>query len=101
MDQTMNQSFARKLFGFGKKKAVVKEVHQVKKGTLAEGELNKEYKIKEVVTQDTDMKSFLFSLGCFAGEHITIISLLADNYVISVKDARYSIDKELAEAILI
>lgn len=101
MDHTINQSFAKRLFGFGKKKSPVREVRTVKSGTLAAGEVNREYQIKDVITTDSEMKSFLFSLGCFAGEHITIISQLSDNYVVSVKDARYSIDTELAEAILV
>ncbi len=47
------------------------------------------------------MKDFLFTLGCYEGEEITVISILSDNYIIHVKGARYSIDKELARAILI
>ena len=57
--------------------------------------------IKEIKTDDKQMVHFLFTLGCFEGEKITVISVLAENYVISVKDARYSIDEELAKAILI
>ena len=48
---------------------------------------------------DQDIVNFLFTLGCFKGESITLISILADNYVIIVKDARYSIDVDLAKAI--
>ena len=48
-----------------------------------------------------EIKNFLFTLGCYEGESVTIVSVLAEIYVISVKDARYSIDKDLAEAILI
>lgn len=68
---------------------------------LTEAEINKEYTIKKVQADDDELKDFLFTLGCYAGEEITIISILAENYVISVKDARYSIDKDLAEAIII
>ena len=50
---------------------------------------------------DQEMIDFLFTLGCFAGETITLISILADNYIIHVKGARYSIDTDLAKAILI
>lgn len=60
---------------------------------------NKPYTIKSVRTDDEEMKDFLFTLGCYEGESVTVISELAGNYVIAVKDARYSIDKELAEAI--
>ncbi len=68
---------------------------------LSQGKINVEYIVKGIETADSEMKDFLFTLGCYEGEHVTIISLLADNYVISVKDARYSIDTDLAEAIRI
>nr|WP_204599214.1 FeoA family protein [Clostridium pascui] len=68
---------------------------------LAQGRINTEYTIKNIDTNDEEIKDFLFTLGCYEGESITLISILADNYVITVKDARYSIDKDLAEAIII
>ncbi|WP_363330958.1 FeoA family protein [Clostridium sp. HMP27] len=68
---------------------------------LAQGRINTEYTIKDIDTNDEEIKDFLFTLGCYEGESITLISILADNYVITVKDARYSIDKDLAEAIII
>lgn len=68
---------------------------------LAQGMINTEYTIKDIKTNDQELKNFLFTLGCYAGEFVTVISVLADNYVINVKDARYSIDKDLAEAIII
>lgn len=68
---------------------------------LAQGSITKEYVIKGINTDDKEIKDFLFTLGCYEGETVTVISKLADNYVITVKDARYSIDKELAEAIII
>lgn len=67
---------------------------------LACAKINKDYIIKEVRTDDEEIKNFLFTLGCYEGERVTIRSILAENYVISVKDARYSIDKDLAEAII-
>lgn len=57
--------------------------------------------IKSIRTDDEEMKKFLFTLGCYEGEEVTLISTLADNYVIHIKGARYSIDTELAKAILI
>ncbi len=66
---------------------------------LAQGDIDVDYIIKGINTEDLEMKDFLFTLGCYEGERVTIISRLSDNYVISVKDARYSIDTELAEAI--
>jgi len=68
---------------------------------LSEAAINVPYVIKEVNTTDQNMKDFLFTLGCYEGETVTVISVLADNYVISVKDARYSIDKDLARTILV
>lgn len=68
---------------------------------LSNAEIDKEYIIKEIEAVDEELKGFLFTLGCYEGEYITLISKLAENYVISVKDARYSIDQELAEAIII
>ena len=61
---------------------------------------NKEYTVEDVITpDDNEIKDFLFTLGCFKGETITIVSRLSDNLVVSIKDARYSLDKELAECI--
>lgn len=60
-----------------------------------------EYIIKEILTDDEELNSFLFSLGCYSGEPITVVSHKKSGCVISVKDGRYSIDKQLAEAIII
>jgi ferrous iron transport protein A len=68
---------------------------------LTQADINVPYTIKGVDTNDLGMKEFLFTLGCFEGEKITVISVLAENFVINVKDARYSIDEDLAKAILI
>lgn len=64
-------------------------------------ELEKEYIIKEVMTDDEELDAFLFSLGCYSGEPITVISYLKGGCVVSIKDARYNIDNELAEAIIV
>ncbi len=69
--------------------------------TLAEAELLKEYIIKEIATEDEELDSFLFSLGCYSGEPITVISRKKRNCVVAIKDGRYNIDNELAMAILI
>lgn len=61
----------------------------------------KEYIIKEIATDDEELNSFLFSLGCYSGEPITVISHLKGGCTISLKDGRYNIDNDLAEAILI
>lgn len=77
------------------------EEHKGEISNLAEAIIDKQYTIKEVNTDDEEIKEFLFTLGCYKGEEITVISVLGENYVIVVKDARYSIDTELAEAIII
>ena len=68
---------------------------------LAEAVLEKEYKIVAIETDDEEMESFLFSLGCYSGEPITVISHLRGGCVVSIKDARYNFDKQLAEVIQI
>jgi len=66
---------------------------------LRSAEVGKEYIISAIKTGDEDLNSFLFSLGCYAGESITVVSVRKSSCVISVKDARYTIDNALAEAI--
>lgn len=61
----------------------------------------KEYVIKAINTDDDELKAFLFSLGCYEGEKITVISNLKGSVIVSIKDGRYNLDNELAEAILI
>lgn len=70
-------------------------------GTLSSGLINEKYIIKAINTNNEEMKDFLFTLGCYEGESITIISILSDQYVVVVKDARYSIDCNLASCIII
>lgn len=94
MDNTMSSKFMAKVFG--KKLQLNNRVTN-----LAQAKINTEYIIKDIDTNDEEIKNFLFTLGCYEGELITVISILAENYIITVKDARYSIDKELAEAIII
>ena len=68
---------------------------------LNQAEAGKEYIIRQLDTEDEEMDAFLFSLGCYSGEPITVISHLKGACVVSIKDGRYTIDKELAAAILI
>lgn len=70
-------------------------------GTLASANINEAYIIKSIETNNNEMKDFLFTLGCYEGEAITVISILSDQYVVVVKDARYSIDRNLASIIII
>ncbi len=66
---------------------------------LRNAELGQEYIIRGIVTDDEELNQFLFSLGCYTGEPITVVSRKRGGCTISVKDARYSIDDQLAEAI--
>ena len=68
---------------------------------LTEAEPGIEYRIKEIETEDEELNEFLFTLGCYSGEPITVISQLRGGYVVSVKDGRYNIDTDLAKAISI
>lgn len=67
--------------------------------TLLEAQLGEEYAIKDIVTDDEEMNAFLFTLGCYSGEPITVVSRKKGGCVVSIKDGRYNIDNLLAEAI--
>lgn len=66
---------------------------------LGNANVGEEYIIKNITAEDEELKSFLFSLGCYSGEPITVISHMKGGCVVSIKDARYNIDHDLAEAI--
>ena len=63
--------------------------------------LGSEYIVDSINTDDEELDAFLFSLGCYAGEPITVISHINGGCIVSIKDGRYTIDNNLAEAILI
>lgn len=69
--------------------------------TLLEAQEGKEYIIKKINTDDEELNAFLFSLGCYSDEPITVISHLKCGCVVSIKDGRYNIDKQLADAIVV
>ena len=60
-----------------------------------------EYIVRQIDTDDDELNAFLFSLGCYSGEPITVVQHLKRGCVVSIKDARYNIDNELAAAISI
>jgi len=60
---------------------------------------NREYIIREIETEDEELNAFLFSLGCYSGESITVVSRRKSSCTVSIKDGRYNIDNQLAEAI--
>ncbi len=68
---------------------------------LIDADEGKEYIIKSIETDDEELNAFLFSLGCYSGEPITVVSHLKGGCVVSIKDGRYNIDNQLAEAIII
>ena len=69
--------------------------------TLKSAVEGKEYIIKSIVTDDEELDAFLFSLGCYSGEAITVVSHRRGGCVVSIKDARYNIDYALADAITV
>ncbi len=68
---------------------------------LTEAAEGQEYIIKDIATDDEELDAFLFSLGCYSGEPITVVSHLKGGCAVSIKDGRYHIDTQLAKAILI
>lgn len=68
---------------------------------LLDGNIGEEYIIKSIRADDEELNAFLFSLGCYSGEPITMVSRLKGGCVVSIKDGRYNIDNDLAQAILI
>ena len=68
---------------------------------LNAAEERKEYIIERIETDDEELDSFLFSLGCYRGQPITVVSRKKNNITVAIKDARYNIDIQLAEAIII
>ena len=74
---------------------------QEKVMNLSDANIEETYIIDDVRTDDEELKSFLFSLGCYSGEPITVISHLKGGCVVSIKDRRYNIDNGIAQAVLI
>ena len=68
---------------------------------LMKAEIGKEYIIQQIVTDDEEMDAFLFSLGCYSGEPITVVSRKRRGCTVSIKDGRYNIYSQLAEAIIV
>ena len=68
---------------------------------LTEAQIGEEYIIKEILTDDEELDAFLFTLGCYSGEPITVVSRKKSGCTVSIKDGRYNIDNQLAQAIII
>ena len=69
--------------------------------SLREAIQEKEYIIENLFVEDDELNAFLFSLGCYEGEKITVISRVRGGLIVSIKEGRYNIDNQLAEAIKI
>lgn len=69
--------------------------------TLKDAVEGKEYTVLQIDTDDEELNAFLFSLGCYSGESITVVSQRKSGCVVSIKDGRYNIDNQLAEAIIV
>ena len=67
---------------------------------LREAQDGKEYVISSINTDDEELNAFLFSLGCYSGETITIVRHLKGGLIVNIKEGRYHIDNQLAEAIV-
>ena len=68
---------------------------------LKTAEIGKEYLIQRIETEDEELNAFLFSLGCYSGEPITVVSRRKHSCTVSIKDGRYNIDNQLAAAITV
>ena len=60
-----------------------------------------EYIIDRIETHDEELDAFLFSLGCYSGEPITVVTRLKKSCTVAIKDGRYNIDNQLAQAIIV
>ena len=69
--------------------------------TLLNAQEGTEYIVDSIDTDDEELNAFLFSLGCYSGEPITVVSRLKSGCMVAIKDGRYNIDNQLAEAIVI
>ncbi len=68
---------------------------------LKEAQAGAEYRINRIETDDDELNAFLFSLGCYSGEKITVVRHLKGGCIVAIKDGRYHIDNRLAEAITV
>ncbi len=69
--------------------------------TLLDAEIGKTYTVKAIDTDDEEMNAFLFRLGCYSGEPVTLISKKKKSCIVVIKDSRYGLDNQLAEAVII
>jgi ferrous iron transport protein A len=99
MELTMKSSFKADAKAEAEESVVTEEKKE--NITLLDAEPGKTYIIKEINTEDDDMNSFLFRLGCYPGEPITLISKKKKSCIVVIKDGRYNLDQLLSEAIVL
>lgn len=68
---------------------------------LTDAAIGQTYMIENIITDDEELKTFLFRLGCYSGEPITVVSRLKSGCVVSIKDGRYNIDDGIADSIIV
>ena len=68
---------------------------------LTQAQEGTEYIVRDIETDDEELNAFLFSLGCYSGEPITVVSRRKGSCTVAIKDGRYNIDTQLAEAIIV
>ena len=68
---------------------------------ILNAQIGREYHICSIETDDEELNAFLFSLGCYSGEPITVVSRRRGSCTVSIKDGRYNIDEQLAQAIIV
>ena len=78
-----------------------KQSNQVISMNLTQAQEGKEYLVQRIETDDEELNAFLFTLGCYSGEPITVVTRWKRSCTVSIKDGRYSIDSQLAKAIII
>lgn len=90
---------------FGKGKVKEQDVSRPKredgKLSLLDAEIGQTYIVREIDTEDEEMNAFLFRLGCYSGEPITLISKRKNSCIVAIKDSRYGLDNQLAEAVIV
>ena len=69
--------------------------------SLQNAQIGREYTVRDIITHDEELDSFLFSLGCYSGEPITVVSRRWGSCIVAIKDGRYTVDDQLAGAILV
>lgn len=78
-----------------------RDINKEDRMTLAQANVREEYIVKEIKAEDDELLAFLFTLGCYSGEPITVVSRKKSGCIVAIKDGRYIIDNDLAEAICV